>query len=100
MSRDAWHDDRGSYHLGTIRKMNNLESAIKEYEKSAENLANAAAVATASKRLDITVEEGRELMDRISFGELLGARAERSILEAVALGVAIEVVKMKINENK
>lgn len=80
--------------------MNNLESAIKEYEKSAENLANAAAVATASKRLDITVEEGRELMDRISFGELLGARAERSILEAVALGVAIEVVKMKINENK
>lgn len=79
--------------------MNNLEAAIKKFEKAAEELANAAAV-MALRKTDITVERGRELTDRILFGEKMGARAERRILEAVALGTAMEILKRKIADNK
>lgn len=81
--------------------MEKLLQAIRAFEKAGEELSNIAAVSSLERKLKLDVKEGRELMDRIAQGSIMGARAERSILEAVALGTAMEILKQKIaEENK
>lgn len=77
-----------------------LKQAIAAYEKAGEELANVAALAAIHRSTEITVEDGRELMDRVLAGEVFGARAERAILEAVALTTAFQVLKKKLKIEK
>lgn len=79
--------------------MNKLLDALRAYEKSGEELANIASVAALENKLNLSVEEGRELMDRCMKGEMDGARAERAILEAVALKKSMEIVKRNLALN-
>ena len=76
--------------------MNKLIEAIRVYRKSGEELKVIAQVAALENKLPVTIEEGRELMNNILQGELDGGRAERAILEAVALRVSMETLKRKI----
>lgn len=78
--------------------MNKIDAYIAAYEKAAEELKNVLAVAVLERKIDLTVEAGRDLMDRISYGTLLADRAERSILEGVALSTALAIVKKAINQ--
>jgi len=76
--------------------MNNVEQAIKAYEKAGEEVFNVIAVAVVGRKIDLGIETGRELMDRLLQGQLMGAKAERTILEGVALTTAMEILKSKI----
>lgn len=78
--------------------MNNLETAIQNYEKAGEELANAAAIAVLHTSYSTTVEECRETMDRINLAERMGSRAEMRILEGLAICKAKEIVKRKFAE--
>ena len=77
-----------------------FEEALINYEKAAEEVMVAAQVAVLERKIDLSVEEGREKMDRLLQGQLFGARAERAILEGVALNTAFEVVKQQFDKNK
>jgi hypothetical protein len=68
--------------------MDNLIKAIEKYEIAGEEVRNAAYVSFVDKREDIELEKGRQLRDRLLLSQLNGARAERAILEAVAISVA------------
>ena len=78
----------------------NLEEAIRNFERAGEELATCAAVESLSNKIHVSVEEGREMMDRIQWAEIQGCRAERRILEAVALATAMLIIKGKIESEK
>lgn len=70
--------------------MDNLIKAVADYEKAGENVKNAAWIAFMDNKIDISIQDGHELMDRLNLAEISGARAERRILEAVAITKARE----------
>jgi len=57
-----------------------LEKSVANYEKAAEEVANAAALAMLNGR-KFTNRKARALCDRLQLGELNGARAERRVLD-------------------
>lgn len=86
--------------FGEITMNKNLDQAIRNFEKAAEELATCAAVEALGNKIKVSVEEGRELMDRINWAGIQGCRAERRVLEAVALGTAMDIIKNKIAEEE
>jgi hypothetical protein len=77
----------------------NVEEKIANYEKAAEEVMIAIQVAVLERKIDLSVESGREMMDRLQVAQLFGARGERAILEGVALATAYDIVRKKF-ENK
>lgn len=67
-----------------------LLTAIEAYQKSGENLRNAADVALAAGKNDLTFDQATELLERIYEGGLNGARAEGRIMEIRATTIAKE----------
>lgn len=68
--------------------MKNLRDKIAAYERAGEEVRNAAIIEFIEKKSDVSVETARELMDRLQEAECNGGRAERKILEAMAITVA------------
>lgn len=76
--------------------MEKLLQAIRQFEKAAEELENAAAIACIDHKIKVSLKDAHDLMDRINLGEIRGGRAERSILEAKAVDIAMERIKWEI----
>lgn len=79
----------GSHNGFLNGKMNNLEIAIRNYQKASEEVMNAAQVSLAG-RTYLTMEKAHELGDVLLNGQVFAARAERTILEIRGVSVAME----------
>ncbi len=61
--------------------LNKLKTAINEFEQASEALVCAAKSAYESKLITLSLQESRDMRDKILVAEVLGARAERTVLE-------------------